>query len=75
VLDGVAPQVYACYGDDHGLAEVTVIVAGSGRVTTCTVSGRFAGTPVGSCIARAVRSARFPAFSQERFTVNYEYRH
>lgn len=75
-LDGVAPQVYACYGEEeHGLAEVAVIVAGSGRVTTCTVSGRFAGTPVGSCIARAVRGARFPAFSQPRFEVHYEYRH
>ena len=75
VLDGVAPQVYACFGEEHGLAEVVVVAASSGRVTTATVSGRFAGTPVGSCIARAVRSARFPEFTNPRFEVHYEYRH
>lgn len=75
VLEGVRPQVEACFGESHGLAEVVVIVAGSGRVTTSTVSGRFAGTPVGSCIARAVRGARFPEFTNPRFEVHYQYRY
>jgi len=74
-LEGVRPQVQACFGDEHGLAEVVVIAVSSGRVTTATVSGRFAGTPVGSCIARAVRSARVPPFSSARFEVHYQYRY
>ncbi len=73
-LEGVAPQVQACFGDEHGVVDVVVMVASSGRVTTCTVSGRFAGTPVGSCIARAVRAARLPPFTQARFEVHYQYR-
>ena len=73
-LEGVAPQVQACFGEEHGVVDVVVMVASSGRVTTCTVSGRFAGTPVGSCIARAVRAARFPPFTQARFEVHYQYR-
>jgi hypothetical protein len=38
-------------------------------VTTATVSGTFAGTPIGGCIASALRSARVPPFSGERVTV------
>jgi hypothetical protein len=74
-LEGVAPQVYECFGESHGLAEVAVRVASSGRVTTATVSGRFAGTPIGSCIARSVRGARFPPFTNPSFEVHYQYRH
>jgi hypothetical protein len=74
-LEGVRPQVEACFADSHGLAEVVVIAASSGRITTATVSGRFAGTPVGSCIARAVRGARMPPFSNDRFEVHYQYRY
>jgi hypothetical protein len=42
-------------------------------VTTATVNGPFAGTPTGSCIARAVRAARFPPFAQPRFAVTYPF--
>jgi hypothetical protein len=37
------------------------------------VSGPFAGTPVGSCVARAVRAARFPPFAEDRFEVTYPF--
>jgi hypothetical protein len=42
-------------------------------VTHVLVGGDFAGTTEGSCIARAVRGARFPAFKQERFRILYPY--
>jgi hypothetical protein len=73
VLQGVEPAVQACGGEEHGTADVDVVIAGSGRVTTATVHGPFSGTPVGSCIARAVRGARFPAFAQPRFQVTYPF--
>lgn len=50
-------------GDPKGLATVTLTYAPSGRTTTALVSGIFAGTPAGSCIAAALRSARIPPFA------------
>lgn len=73
ILEGRADAVSACAAGAHGLADVDVVIAGSGRVTTATVNGTFAGTPVGSCIARAVRAATFPPFAQPRFEVTYPY--
>lgn len=73
VLEGRLAAVTACTEGAHGLADVDIVIASSGRITTATVNGPFAGTPIGSCIARAVRAARFPAFSQPRFEVTYPY--
>ncbi len=73
ILEGRADAVRACAAGAHGLADVDVVIAASGRVTTATVNGTFAGTAVGSCIARAVRGATFPPFSQPRFQVTYPY--
>jgi hypothetical protein len=42
-------------------------------VTSANVGGSFAGTPAGSCIARAVRGARVPGFERPTFTVNYPF--
>jgi hypothetical protein len=72
-IQAVEGNVRACSPDQHGTATVRIVVASSGRVTTATVSGQFAGTPVGSCVARAVRGARFPAFSAERFEITYPF--
>ena len=73
VLAGRLEAVRACAEGAHGLADVDVVIASSGRITTATVNGPFAGTPVGSCIARAVRGAQFPPFAQPRFEVTYPY--
>jgi hypothetical protein len=73
VLAGRTDAVRECAAGQHGLADVDVVIASTGRITTATVNGPFAGTPVGSCIARAVRGARFPAFAQPRFEVTYPY--
>ena len=73
VLAARTDAVMACASGAHGLADVDIVIAGSGRITTATVNGPFAGTPIGSCIARAVRGATFPPFSQARFEVTYPY--
>ncbi len=74
-LQGQQSAVAACGGGQHGVATVTITFSGSsGRVTNAVVAGQFAGTPVGSCIARAVRSASVPRFSRPTLSVGYPYR-
>ena len=63
----------ACSASRHGAAPVEVSIGPSGRVRNAVVGGAFAGTPEGSCIARAVRTAKFPAFSAEDFRVTFPY--
>lgn len=72
-LDKMKDSVRACVGGKHGIAKVEVTISGSGRVRKAVVTGVFAGTPEGSCIARTVRAARFPKFSGDPVTVEYPF--
>jgi hypothetical protein len=73
-LAAMAPAVQACTAGGHGLATVSVVFHGaSGAVRSAVVTGAYAGTPEGSCIARAVREAQVPSFSQNTFTVTYPF--
>lgn len=72
-IDAVRPAVRACAATRHGSAPVLVTVGSNGRVRSAVVSGTFAGTPEGSCIARAVRAAEFPAFTQATFELSYPF--
>lgn len=59
---------------ESGIARVRLVVDGAtGRVSSATVSGEHAGSPVASCIAQKVRSAHFPRFERERFVITYPY--
>jgi hypothetical protein len=60
-----------CAAGKHGTVKIQATIANSGRVASALVDGVFGGTPEGSCIARAVRAARFPQFSQASLKVNY----
>ncbi len=72
-LSAVRPAIAACV-DGHGRIPVRVTILGSGRVTTAVVEDTFfARPPTGSCIARAVRTARFPRFSDDRLVVLYPF--
>ncbi|MFO0693019.1 MAG: hypothetical protein U0230_05645 [Polyangiales bacterium] len=71
-LQAVHDAVAACT-EGHGSAVLHVTIAGSGRVTTAFATGHFAGTPEGSCMARAVRAARFPRFTRPTITVEYPF--
>lgn len=74
----VAPlhaRVAECGDGRRAMVNVQIAVEGStGRVTSVLVVGQFVGTPIGSCVARAVRAAIFPQFSRARFTLEYPFR-
>ena len=62
-IDATRARVRACVQeppDEPTITEVTF--APSGRVTTALVTGGLAGSAAGSCVARALRAARVPAF-------------
>jgi hypothetical protein len=70
-MTAVKGAVSACGGT--GVATVNVSVAGAtGRVTAAEVTGVTG--PAGSCIAKAVRGASFPKFSQKVFKVKYPFK-
>jgi hypothetical protein len=72
-MNAVAARVQACFAGTQGLAQVRLTVAPSGQVQKVTVSGAFAGTPVGACVERAVRAATFPPWDGGAQSVGYDY--
>jgi len=62
-MNGVKGKVANCYNQYKvpGMAMVNVVISKSGKVTSANVTGKFAGTPTGSCVEAAVKSASFPA--------------
>jgi cytoskeletal protein RodZ len=72
-LESVRPAVHACAAGRSGVADLDITIAHTGTVMHVLVGGDFAGTTEGTCIARAVRQAHFPAFKQERFRLLYPY--
>jgi hypothetical protein len=72
-MEGVRPAVRACATGLSGVADLDITIAKSGVVTHVLVGGDFAGTTQGSCIARAVREAKFPSFRQDRFRLLFPY--
>ena len=76
VLAALAPiraAVAQCARGMHGVAQLDITVANTGFVTHAVVGGDFAGTPEGSCIARAARAAQFVSFKKPRFRVIYPF--
>jgi predicted Zn finger-like uncharacterized protein len=61
-MNSVKGKISECYTQFKvpGMAMVNVVIGKSGHVTSATVSGKFAGTPTGSCVEKAVKSASFP---------------
>ncbi len=61
-MKGVQPRVKECFNQykQPGIANVSISVARGGRVASATVSGKFAGTPSGSCVEAAAKTAKFP---------------
>ncbi|MHC5021570.1 MAG: hypothetical protein ACYTGX_15980, partial [Planctomycetota bacterium] len=75
-LKRVARAVKACGKGQSGVAMTKITVSGAtGRVTNAQVSGSFGGSPVGSCVARTVRSkARFPKFKNPTLNITYPFK-
>ena len=61
-MNGVKGKVSGCYAQFKvpGMAMVNVVIAKSGKVSSATVTGKFAGTPTGTCVEGAVKTASFP---------------
>ncbi len=61
-MNGIKPKINDCYNQFKvpGMAMVSVVIAKSGKVSSATVSGKFAGTPTGTCVEKAVKTASFP---------------
>lgn len=73
-LRSVQDAVKACGNGQHGVASTAIVVRGSnGTVSDANVSGAFAGTPVASCIGRAVKKAQFPRFKRSTLSVTFPY--
>ena len=63
-MAGIKGRVQNCYAQYNvpGMVNVTVTINPSGRVSSAQVTGKFAGTPTGTCVASAVKGASFPRF-------------
>lgn len=72
-MTAIAARVQACRAGTVGAASLRVTVAASGQVTRVVVSGPFAGTPVATCIERAVAAARFPPWDGGARSFGYSY--
>ena len=74
-MQRIKGRVAGCYDRFKvpGLAMVSVTIGTSGRVSSARTSGSFAGTPTGSCVEHAVKSASFPAFKGPSQTIQYPF--
>ncbi len=72
-MSGISSKAQACYKGNQGTAMVKLTVAPTGKVSKVTVAGPFAGTPEGSCVESAVKSASFPPWDggPQSFTYSY----
>ena len=61
-MNSVKGKVSDCYQQFKvpGMAMVNVVIGKSGRVSSASVTGKFAGTPTGTCVERAVKTASCP---------------
>ncbi|HXJ20265.1 MAG TPA: GYF domain-containing protein [Polyangia bacterium] len=72
-MNSVRPKISACYNEfkQKGMAMMNVVIGRNGKVSSATVSGKFAGTPTGACVEKAVKSASFPP--SEGLTTQYPF--
>ncbi|HYP90605.1 MAG TPA: hypothetical protein VEQ59_20685, partial [Polyangiaceae bacterium] len=57
-----------------GAGSASITFSPDGPVSSVSLSAPFAGTPVGSCIQNAFRSAHVPAFSGSAVTLSKSFR-
>jgi hypothetical protein len=72
-MNAVSGAVTACYAGTQGTAAVKLTVLPSGQVQKVTVTGVFAGTPVGACVEAAVQTVSFPPWDGGPQSVNFSY--
>ena len=72
-MDGVRAALDQCAAGAQGRITADLAISGAGKVTYALIEGAFAGTPQGSCMARALRGAQFPQFSAPSLRVRYPF--
>lgn len=73
-LGSVASAVRTCGQGAHGMATTRIVFSGeTGRVSDAQVTSASLSPEVRSCVARAVRGAHVPRFTQRTFSVNYPF--
>lgn len=70
-FEAVQDALVQCAAGKQGVAEIEATIANSGRISHALIGGKFTGTAEGSCMARVVRTARFPQFRQPTLKVSY----
>lgn len=60
-------------GGPRGSGRANVTFDPSGGVSSASVGGKFAGTPVGSCVSDAFRRARVPAFTGSPVSLGWSF--
>jgi hypothetical protein len=72
-MSGISGKAQGCYKGTQGTAMVKLTVAPTGKVSKVSVAGQFAGSPEGSCVESAVKSASFPPWDggPQSFTYSY----
>lgn len=77
-MRSVLARVQTCYSEhkQSGTVKVSVTVAPDGHVEKASAIGQFAGgayAQTGSCVAKAVENAKFPAWDGGPMTFKYSY--
>ena len=72
-IEKIRPALTACAAGARGTVFANLTIVGSGRVTYSVVEGEFTSGSVGTCMAKALRSASFPQFSGPSFKVRYPF--
>jgi len=72
-FESVRAALAQCAAGQAGTAQIKATIGNNGRISYALVGGDFDGSPAGSCMAKAVREAQFPAFAQPRLKVTYPF--
>lgn len=61
-MNAIKPKVQDCYNQFKvpGMATFNFTIDKKGKVSAATVTGKFAGTPTGACVEKAIKTATFP---------------
>lgn len=74
-MSSVRPRVQACNAQYRvpGTVNLNITIARTGKIQSAVVTQKFAGTPTGSCVEKAVKGASFPKFSGPPMTIDYPF--
>ena len=70
-MKAAMPALNQCTAGRKGSVSAQLTVRGTGQVSYALIQGSFAGTREGSCLAKALRDVRFPAFSESSLRLTY----